>query len=197
MRDPGGVQSCGRTAEREPLRVDENERQCAGRARLRDEHDACDYDICDAHSGPGAVPPGRRTANGMTDQEIAGRARALAEALAEAGFARLRVRDGDLEIEVRRSAHAAAAAAPAPAEDERRIEAPDEVIASDVVGIVHLLRPPLVEGQEFDADRDLAYVETLGIRNPVRSRGAGRIRSVLVGEGEPVEYGQPLFTVER
>jgi len=131
----------------------------------------------------------------MTDQEIAGRARALAEALAEAGFARLRVRDG--EIEVRRSAHAAAAAAPAPAEDERRIEAPDEVIASDVVGIVHLLRPPLVEGQEFDADRDLAYVETLGIRNPVRSRGAGRIRSVLVGEGEPVEYGQPLFTVER
>jgi len=133
----------------------------------------------------------------MTDQEIAGRARALAEALAEAGFARLRVRDGDLEIEVRRSAHAAAAAAPAPAEDERRIEAPDEVIASDVVGIVHLLRPPLVEGQEFDADRDLAYVETLGIRNPVRSRGAGRIRSVLVGEGEPVEYGQPLFTVER
>jgi acetyl-CoA carboxylase biotin carboxyl carrier protein len=133
----------------------------------------------------------------MTDQQIAGRARALAEALAEAGFARLRVRDGDLEIEVRRSAHTAAAAEAPPAEDERRIEASDEVIASDVVGIVHLLRPPLVEGQEFDGDRELAYVETLGIRNPVRSRGPGRIRSVLVGEGEPVEFGQALFTVER
>jgi acetyl-CoA carboxylase biotin carboxyl carrier protein len=133
----------------------------------------------------------------MTDSQIAGRARALAEVLAEAGFARMRVRDGDLEIEVRRSARPLPAPVAAPLETERRVEREDEVIASDVVGIVRLLRPPVVEGQSVDGDRELAYVETLGIRNPVRSRGPGRIRSVLVGEGEPVEFGQPLFTVER
>jgi acetyl-CoA carboxylase biotin carboxyl carrier protein len=133
----------------------------------------------------------------MTDSQIAARARALAGELAEAGFARMRVRDGDLEIEVRRSARAPVAPVPPLFEAERRTEREDEIIASDVVGIVRLLRPPLVEGQEFDGDRELAYVETLGIRNPVRSRGPGRIRNVLVGEGEPVEFGQPLFTVER
>ena len=43
----------------------------------------------------------------MTEDVIAVRARALAGALAEAGFARLRVRDGETEIEVRRASQSA------------------------------------------------------------------------------------------
>ena len=66
-----------------------------------------------------------------------------------------------------------------------------------MVGIVRFLRPPVAEGQELDGDRELAYVETLGIRNPVRSRGAGRVSAVFVTDGQPVEYGQPLFAIER
>jgi biotin carboxyl carrier protein len=31
----------------------------------------------------------------------------------------------------------------------------------------------------------------------VRSRGAGRVSAVFVTEGQPVEYGQPLFSIER
>ncbi|HTW83080.1 MAG TPA: biotin/lipoyl-containing protein [Candidatus Sulfotelmatobacter sp.] len=138
----------------------------------------------------------------MTDDVIATRARALAGALTESGFARLRIRDGETEIELRRSVRGAVAVAPAageapangaPAPAERRAD----VVASDVVGVVRFLRPPVTEGQELDTDRELAYVETLGIRNPVRSRGTGRIAAVLVNDGQPVEYGQPLFTVER
>ncbi|MGD0051978.1 MAG: biotin/lipoyl-containing protein [Vulcanimicrobiaceae bacterium] len=136
---------------------------------------------------------------------IAKRARALAGALAESGFARLRIRDGETEIEVRRSSRTAPAAPrpdPAAAEGGERIaervpERHADVIASDVVGVVRLLRPALSEGQELEGDRDLAYVEALGIRNAVRSRGAGRLAAVLVTDGQPVEYGQPLFTVER
>jgi biotin carboxyl carrier protein len=137
----------------------------------------------------------------MTEDVIAARARALAGALAEAGFARLRVRDGETEIELRRANHVAPRpAAPAPVADaprsagERRTA---DVVASDVVGIVRHARPAVVEGQELDEDRELAFVETLGIRNPVRSRGTGRVVAVFVTEGQPVEYGQALFAIER
>ncbi len=140
----------------------------------------------------------------MTEDQIAVRARALAGALAEAGFARLRVRDGETEIEVRRSNHVAPARPPALAEAAGRPggersagERMADVVASDVVGIVRLARPPIVEGQELDEDRELAFVETLGIRNPVRSRGSGRVVAVFVTEGQPVEYGQALFALER
>ncbi|MBV9440114.1 MAG: hypothetical protein JOZ24_09005 [Candidatus Eremiobacteraeota bacterium] len=135
----------------------------------------------------------------MAEDGIAARARALAAELASGGFARLRVREGDVEIELRRRPHATAHAH---ADGQATIEAPSsrrrpDVIASDVVGVVHLLRPPVSEGQELEGDRELAYVETLGIRNSVRSRGGGRIGAVLVTDGEPVEFGQPLFTIDR
>jgi biotin carboxyl carrier protein len=137
----------------------------------------------------------------MTEDVIAARARALAGALAEAGFARLRVRDGETEIEVRRASHAAPVrvvqAAPAEPASRPTNERMADVVASDVVGIIRLARPAIVEGMELDEDRELAYVETLGIRNPVRSRGTGRVIAVFVTEGQPVEYGQALFAIER
>jgi acetyl-CoA carboxylase biotin carboxyl carrier protein len=138
----------------------------------------------------------------MTEDVIAARARALAGALTEAGFARLRVRDGDTEIELRRASPAGAVAVPVPAaaaaeQPERAAERRPDILVSDVVGIIRHLRPPVAEGQQLDGDRELGYIETLGIRNPVRSRGGGRVATVFVTEGQPVEYGQPLFAVER
>jgi acetyl-CoA carboxylase biotin carboxyl carrier protein len=137
----------------------------------------------------------------MTEDLIAARTRALAGALAEAGFARLRVRDGDTEIELRRAPRdpafaGASAAVPEPVV-EKPPQRPADVVASEVVGIVRLLRPAVAEGQDLDGDRELAYVETLGIRNAVHSRGGGRVSAVFVHEGQPVEYGQPLFAIER
>jgi len=144
----------------------------------------------------------------MTEDVIATRARALAGALAESGFARVRIRDGETEIELRRAAGSAGARALAPAAaadgvagEREPVREPAaraaDVIASEVVGIVRFLRPPVIEGQEVEADRDLGYVETLGIRNAVRTRGPGRMGAILVTDGQAVEYGQPLFTVER
>ena len=141
----------------------------------------------------------------MTEDVIARRARLLAGALAEAGFARLRVRNGETEIEVRRAPRAAAP--PQPLSEPSAIQAAEptfstlerraDLVSSDVVGIVRHLRPAITEGTELDGDRELGYVEVLGIRNPVRSRGPGRISAVFVTEGQPVEYGQPLFAIER
>lgn len=135
-------------------------------------------------------------------EDVASRTRALAGALVESGFALLRWRDGETEIELRRSPRAAVAASPEPppervAGDNGAALPRADVLASDVVGIVRFHRPAVVEGAELDGDRELAYVETLGIRNPVRSRGPGRVSAVLVSDGQPVEYGQPLFAIER
>ena len=134
----------------------------------------------------------------MTEDVVAQRSRALAGALVEHGFARVRVRDGELEIEVRRRRPALSAAAPsADAAAEKPAPRRADIVTSDVVGIFRCLRPAVAEGAEIDADRELGFVETLGIRNSVRSMGAGRVRDVLAADGQPVEYGQPLFAIER
>ena len=72
-----------------------------------------------------------------------------------------------------------------------------EAIKADLVGIFRLSRPSIAAGDLLEGDRELAYVEALGIRNPVRSRGAGRVAAVLVEDGRPVEYGQVLFEIDR
>ena len=58
-------------------------------------------------------------------------------------------------------------------------------------------RPAPVEGEVFEGDRELGYVEALGIRTPVHPMGAGRLLSIAARDGAPVEYGQALFLVAR
>ncbi|GAC1537689.1 MAG: acetyl-CoA carboxylase biotin carboxyl carrier protein [Candidatus Velthaea sp.] len=138
----------------------------------------------------------------MFEETIASRIRPLAEAFHATELTRLSVSEDGFELELRRAARPPAgsaaltppAAASAPSESGA---AKPEVIAADVVGVVRLLRPQIAEGQQVGSDRDLAFVEALGIRNPVRSRGAGRVAAVFVTDGQPVEYGQPLFALER
>ncbi len=74
---------------------------------------------------------------------------------------------------------------------------PVDAVLADVVGVFRFMHPPLTEGALVEGDREIAFVETLGIRNSVRSRGSGRIAAVYVTDGQPVEYGQPLFAIER
>jgi acetyl-CoA carboxylase biotin carboxyl carrier protein len=136
----------------------------------------------------------------MFEETIVERIRPLARAFHDGGFARMCVREGSFEVEFRRAPRGAAAARASAAQvtpDGSSAARPSEAILADVVGVVRFLRPPVVEGQFLDADRELAFVETLGIRNPVRSRGPGRIAAVYVTDSEPVEYGQPLFAIER
>jgi acetyl-CoA carboxylase biotin carboxyl carrier protein len=141
--------------------------------------------------------------------EVAERLREIAATCAEAGLGRLRVVEGDLEIEVRRDVGERRVSAPqsAPASEAAGLplslngelpSAADHVLVrSDVVGIVRMSRPAVSAGALLDGERELAYVESLGVRNPVLSGGGGRIAQVLVEDGDPVEYGQPLFAIER
>jgi len=133
----------------------------------------------------------------MFEDTIAERVRPLAQAFSDGGLTRLKVREGEFEVEFRRApATAAAPATRAPASDPSPPRAVDAILA-DAVGIVRFVRPPVTEGMELEGDRELAFVETLGIRNAVRSRGSGRLAMIYVTDGQPVEYGQPLFAIER
>jgi acetyl-CoA carboxylase biotin carboxyl carrier protein len=54
--------------------------------------------------------------------------------------------------------------------------------------------PPFVsEGDEVAAGQQIAIIEAMKLMLPVEAGHGGRIVEVLVGDGEGVEFGQPLF----
>lgn len=150
-------------------------------------------------------PEERRKVKPLNQSESSGfmsdlidRVRTLAAAFIETDLVRLRIEEPNEDaVEFRRKAAAAAPPAPSeetPAEQPRgRIEG----IKAELVGIVRLSRPAPAEGDVLTSDRELAHVEALGIRTPVRSAGPGRIAAVRIEEGQPVEYGQVLFEIDR
>jgi acetyl-CoA carboxylase biotin carboxyl carrier protein len=56
---------------------------------------------------------------------------------------------------------------------------------------------PFVEiGDEVQAGQVLCVIEAMKMMNQIESDVAGRVRAVLIKNGEPVEFGQPLFILE-
>jgi biotin carboxyl carrier protein len=140
----------------------------------------------------------------MTEDTIVMRVREIAEAFTVAGLIRLTMKDAGFELEVRRARSGVNAERrtvepdpdPPAAAEEAPTKKPD-IVSSDLVGVLRFSRPQVNEGQLLESDRELAFVEALGIRNPVRSRGVGRVAAVFVTDGQPVEFGQPLFAIDR
>jgi 2-amino-4-hydroxy-6-hydroxymethyldihydropteridine diphosphokinase len=143
---------------------------------------------------------GRESGSEMSNTNAASvgsRVRALAAFLSEGDAVRLRIVRGDEEIELR-ARRGAGAALGAP--DGSGTEAPPlrvDTIKADLVGIFHLGRPTPAEGELVDGDRELGYIEALGIRTPIHSMGSGRLVSIAAGDESAVEYGQPLFSIAR
>jgi biotin carboxyl carrier protein len=52
------------------------------------------------------------------------------------------------------------------------------------------------EGDLVKEDQILCIIEAMKLMNEIEARVAGRIVKILVENGQPVEYGQPLFLVE-
>jgi biotin carboxyl carrier protein len=134
----------------------------------------------------------------MSGNNVVERVRTLVQAFLETDLVRLRIeRDGG-HVELRRGASARPSRDVSPeAQAQAAVTENVDAIRSDLVGIFRFSRPLPVTGEAIDADRELAYVEALGIRNPVRSLGAGRLVSVCCDDGQPVEYGQTLFEIQR
>ncbi len=75
------------------------------------------------------------------------------------------------------------------------------IIAAPIVGTFYR-RPgpgeePYVEvGDRVNAGDTVCLVEAMKVMNEVRTERAGTVKEILVLDGKPVEYGQPLITLE-
>ena len=57
--------------------------------------------------------------------------------------------------------------------------------------------PPFVEiGTEIEVGQILCIIEAMKMMNQIESDKAGRVTAMLAKNGEPVEFGQPLFIIE-
>ena len=145
----------------------------------------------------------------------------LIELLEESGIAELEIREGEESVRISRQSKveysAVAAPAPAavaappvaaapgvPAAEPAATEAPEisgHVIKSPMVGTFYRAPSPgakaFVEvGQSVKAGDTLCIVEAMKLLNQIESDKAGIVKSILVENEHPVEYGQPLFVIE-
>jgi acetyl-CoA carboxylase biotin carboxyl carrier protein len=87
-------------------------------------------------------------------------------------------------------------------EDEPQVEMPaGYTIPAPVVGIFYESPAPgepsfVQEGDEIQVGDTVGIIEAMKIMNEIESEVAGRIVRILVKNGQPVEYGQPLMVVE-
>jgi acetyl-CoA carboxylase biotin carboxyl carrier protein len=90
--------------------------------------------------------------------------------------------------------HAAAGAAAAPAEPQ------GEVFKSPMLGTYYRAASPEAEafckvGDRVTADRTLCIIEAMKVMNEIKAEREFEILEILVKNGEPVEFGQPLFLI--
>ena len=140
----------------------------------------------------------------MSDDQIplgvAERVRRLADLFVKTDLTRIRVEREHEHIELGRRARSTQSPLEAFSDLAEALEAAPvrlDAIKADLVGIFHYSRPAPAEGEQLEGDRELAYIEALGIRNPVRSLGPGKIVTIKRSDGDPVEYGQVLFEIDR
>lgn len=146
--------------------------------------------------------------------------RQLAEMLDATHLTEIEVEDGDRRIRVARKAapvaaaapvyHAAPAAAPAAAAPaqvataEAGASAPAshaDAVKSPMVGTAYLSAEPggkafVSVGDTVAAGATLLIVEAMKVMNPIVAPSAGKVTAILVDNGQPVEFDQPLVVVE-
>jgi acetyl-CoA carboxylase biotin carboxyl carrier protein len=118
---------------------------------------------------------------------------------------RIQLRRGgqDVPVEIIRPLSAAmpavapASPVPAPPADDKQYAR----ITSPIVGTFYAApdpeTPPYVKvGDHVGPETTVCIVEAMKVFNPIPAEVAGRIIAVLARNGEPVEYGQPLFKVD-
>ena len=139
--------------------------------------------------------------------------RQLAELLDETQLTEIEVEDGDRRVRVARTVTVAAAApaphyAPAPAASappavaEAAAPKPSaDAVKSPMVGTVYLFpepgaKPFVSVGDKVAAGATLVIVEAMKVMNPIVATTAGTVTAILVENGQPVEFDQPLIVVE-
>lgn len=143
----------------------------------------------------------------------------LIELLEESGIAEIEIHEGEESVRISRQAQGAQMmmpsypmappAAPAPV---AATPAPTEAAAAEAIPQGHTVNSPMVGtfyraptpnatafvdlGQRVNVGDTLCIVEAMKMLNQIESDKAGVISAILVENGQPVEFGQPMFVVE-
>jgi acetyl-CoA carboxylase biotin carboxyl carrier protein len=148
----------------------------------------------------------------------------LIELLEESGIAEIEIKEGEEAVRISRMptgqvvTHMAPAMAPAPmaaapvaAAAVEPAAAPaaaapgrggrEHVVAAPMVGTFYAAASPgakpFVEiGSEVKEGQVLCIIEAMKMMNQIESDKAGKITAIMATNGDPVEFGQPLFVIE-
>jgi len=143
----------------------------------------------------------------------------LIDLVEESGIAEIEVTEGEDKVRVTRTyaAPAATYAAPAPTYAAPAAAAPvAAAVASEaaapVVAAANALKSPMVgtfyrsasptsaafveEGQTVKVGDTLCIIEAMKLMNEIEADRAGVVKKILITDGQPVEYGEPLFIIE-
>jgi acetyl-CoA carboxylase biotin carboxyl carrier protein len=74
---------------------------------------------------------------------------------------------------------------------------PYDVISADVVGIFTPAADVPHPGERIAEDAVLGHIEALKLKHPVRGGGAAILISQIAEDGQAVDFGEPLFVVDR
>jgi acetyl-CoA carboxylase biotin carboxyl carrier protein len=147
--------------------------------------------------------------------------RRLADILTETGLSEIEVEHGGLKIRVAKQlaagpaqvayaapvaaapapALAPAAAAPSAADAAPAARAKGDEVKSPMVGSVFLQPEPGAEpfvkvGDTVEAGQTLMIIEAMKTMNPIPAPRGGKLVEILVEDGQPVEFGEPLAVIE-
>jgi acetyl-CoA carboxylase biotin carboxyl carrier protein len=144
--------------------------------------------------------------------------RELAELLDETRLTEIEVEDGDRKIKVARTvqaaaspvyaSHAPAPAAAAPLAAPASAPAPAAsagdhpgTVKSPMVGTCYLAASPEAApfvgvGSTVAEGDTLVIIEAMKVMNPITATRGGKVTQILVDNGQPVEFDQPLVIVE-
>lgn len=145
----------------------------------------------------------------------------LIELLEESGIAEIEIKEGEESVRISRASAnatpapiqyapapaaplpaAAATDAPALAADSSEKQPPSgHQVTSPMVGTFYEApsptSPPFVEvGKSVKQGDVLCIIEAMKMLNQIESDKAGTVKAILMDNGQPVEFGQPLFIIE-
>lgn len=145
--------------------------------------------------------------NAGADHELV---RELAELMTENGLTEVEIERGDFRVRVARQSYAG----PAPVFAQAPVSAapPAETVPSDpakhpgvvlspMVGTAYLApepgaRPFIEVGATVRQGQTVLIVEAMKTMNAIPAPKAGTVREILVTDGHPVEFGEPLLIVD-
>ena len=136
----------------------------------------------------------------------------LIELLEESDVAEIEIHEGEESVRISRNGSmpptmvaapiaAAPAAAPAAQSEPASPKEPEgHIIRSPMVGTFYRApspgaKPFVVEGQSVSTGETLCIIEAMKILNQIETDENGKVLEILVENGQPVEYNEPLFVI--